>query len=75
MQFLAVTLFGLWVLQTVVIYGLSNVVDALPGGVFSWLGPLSALAMTLTPKLLATGVSLVWNYFWYSRVIFTQSDR
>lgn len=61
--YIVVTLFGLWVLQTVIIYALThllgNRLDFLP----------TALA-TAFPKLCATAVTLVWNYVWYNKVIF-----
>lgn len=58
--FTVVTLFGLWVLQT---------------GVITLLVPIfsdhadEATALLLA-KLLATGVTMVWNYLLYSRVVF-----
>jgi putative flippase GtrA len=61
--FVIVTLFGLWVLQTLVI----NVVTFelafahLPAGL-----------VLLIAKLLATAVSLAWNYILYSRLVFKQ---
>lgn len=61
--FVAVTLFGLWVLQTIVIqfalYALSTMA-------------LSSEAALLVAKLCATLVSLTWNYIMYSRVVFKQ---
>lgn len=60
-MFIAVTLCGLWVIQNVVIYTITS----LPGADGSKLGLLFA-------KLLATGFSMVWNYIWYSRVIFKE---
>lgn len=61
--FVAITLFGLWVLQTVVIY----VVTA----AFSGLNIPESLTL-LIAKLVATVVSLVWNYTMYSRVVFAR---
>jgi putative flippase GtrA len=64
--FVAVTLFGLWVLQTLVIQGVTGA-----------LAPLS-LGSTMTllaAKLCATLVSLVWNYVLYSRVVFKKDQR
>lgn len=59
--FVIVTLFGLWVLQTAVIQ------LTLP-----WLTGFikqQELAL-LVAKLLATVVSLIWNYLLYSRIVF-----
>lgn len=59
--FTVTTLFGLWVIQSVIIElllpSLSNLIDHQP----------TAL---LVAKLLATGVTMVWNYMMYSRVVF-----
>jgi putative flippase GtrA len=64
--FVAITLFGLWVLQTFVIY----VVTA----AFSGLRIPDNLTL-LIAKLVATVVSLVWNYTMYSRVVFTKQPN
>lgn len=61
--FLVVTLFGLWVLQPLVIYGVSSV--AAPFN-------LSEAAVLFAAKIIATVVSLVWNYVMYSRVVFNK---
>lgn len=60
--FTVVTLFGLWVLQSLVI--------ALTLPVASSLIESDAIAL-LAAKALATVVSLTWNYLLYSRVVFT----
>lgn len=64
--FVVVTLFGLWVLQTLVIY--------------CTLSPLTTLFASseiglLAAKLIATMVSLVWNYILYAKVVFTHTQR
>lgn len=63
--FIVVTLFGLWVIQNLVIlaveWGLRT----------SGLSPYIILAIA---KVLATGVSLIWNYVMYSRFVFKSSD-
>ena len=64
--FIAVTAFGLWVLQTVVI---QLITYALSGSY------LSDNAILLIAKLLATVVSLIWNYTMYSRIVFKQDQR
>lgn len=61
MLFTIVTLFGLWVIQSIVIWLLESRIEAL--GVTSNMSLLAA-------KLIATGVTLVWNYYLYSRVVF-----
>lgn len=62
--FIAVTLFGLWVLQNIVIWLLTPV-----GLSFGW----SDDTAVLVAKLVATGVSLVWNYIMYDKVVFKKS--
>lgn len=63
--FIAVTLFGLWVLQTIVI----NLITASLAG-FN----LPDNIVLLGAKLVATAVSMVWNYVLYSRLVFKQKD-
>jgi putative flippase GtrA len=62
--FVAVTLFGLLVIQNVLIWLLQPLVVAL--GIDSQ----SSLIMA---KLFATAASLTWNYLLYSRVVFKQN--
>lgn len=61
--FIVITLFGLWVLQTLVIAFVTNLLSqtGLQDGV-----------ILLIAKLFATTVSLTWNYVLYSRVVFKQ---
>jgi len=59
--FLVITLFGLWVLQPLVILG----IDQLFVG-SAW----SETVVLFVAKLLATIVSLVWNYLLYSKLVF-----
>ena len=59
--FTIVTLFGLWVIQTIIIAAITPI--------FTNLGANKATALLIS-KLLATIVSLIWNYTLYSRVVF-----
>lgn len=61
--FLVVTLTGLWVLQTAVIVGIAAILH----GIVSNLNEGVTLVIG---KVIATVVSLTWNYLWYSRVVF-----
>lgn len=61
MSFMIVTLFGLWVLQPLVISGVSALLHSTN---------LSTAVVLLIAKLIATVVSLIWNYLLYSRVVF-----
>jgi len=61
--FIVITLFGLWVLQTIVIK------------LFVFLLAGTSLPENVTlfiAKIVATVVSLTWNYIMYSRVVFIQ---
>lgn len=59
--FTIVTLFGLWVIQTIIIAAITPV--------FTNLG-INKPAALLISKLIATVASLIWNYTLYSRVVF-----
>ncbi|MEO7905051.1 MAG: GtrA family protein [Candidatus Saccharimonadales bacterium] len=61
--FIAVTLFGLWVLQTIVIKAIITVLSQ---------SGLSADMALLIAKLTATIVTLIWNYILYDHVVFKQ---
>ena len=64
--FIIVTLFGLWVLQTIVIQLISMMLanSGLP----------TALILFIA-KISATIVSLIWNYTMYSRVVFKHDTK
>lgn len=64
--FTAVTLFGLWVIQTIIITAITPV--------FTNLG-INKPAALLISKLIATVASLIWNYTLYSRVVFKKSKN
>lgn len=52
--FIVVTLFGLWVIQPIIISLISNL---------------------LVGKIIATAVTLVWNYLFYSRLVFKKEAK
>ena len=62
--FTIVTLFGLWVIQTIIIAAITPV--------FTNINKPAAL---LISKLIATAASLIWNYTLYSRVVFKKSKN
>lgn len=72
--YFAVTLCGIWVLQPLVISALLGLNERL-----NVLAPLIAITghatqvSSLLAKLASLGVSLVWNYLWYSRVVFREA--
>jgi putative flippase GtrA len=59
--FLAITLFGLWIIQPIIIEGTSLILNSLK---------LNSYVLLFAGKLLATIVSLVWNYLMYRRFVF-----
>lgn len=70
--FVVVTLFGLWVLQTAAIYLIASWMKAIPSAFWASFGPAGHSLQLAAPKIAASGVSLVWNYVWYNKVIFKQ---
>lgn len=64
--FTVVTLFGLWVIQGLIIDFLSPVITSFG---------LSETIALLGAKLIATIASLIWNYLLYSRVVFTNRGQ
>ncbi|MDB5160597.1 MAG: rane protein of unknown function [Candidatus Saccharibacteria bacterium] len=68
--FVVVTLFGLWVLQTFAIYLLTPVVGVIPEFLWRLFGPLEDIIKILAPKVVATVITVVWNFLWYNKVIF-----
>ena len=64
--FVVVTLIGLWIIQPLVIAGAS------------WLLASSMLAepvILFIAKVIATVASLIWNYLFYSRLVFKSSPE
>ncbi len=59
--FLVVTLFGLWVIQPLVIWGSTSLMESFITN--------DALNLFIA-KLIATVASLIWNYVFYSRLVF-----
>lgn len=59
--FILVTLIGLWGVQTLVIFFVTHLLAS---------STLNEGVILLIAKIIATAASLVWNYIFYSRVIF-----
>lgn len=72
--FVVVTLFGLWILQTAAIYLLTPFVATFPEALWKLAGPLDHAAKILAPKVLASVITIVWNFVWYNKVIFRHKD-
>ena len=63
--FIVVTIFGLWVLQPIIISLVSFTLTPLT---------VADAAVLFVAKLAATLVSLVWNYIMYSRFVFNKKN-
>ena len=63
--FLVITLFGLWVIQPIIITGVAWMISDLgiPNSIVLFIG-----------KLLATLVTLVWNYVLYAKYVFKKAE-
>lgn len=64
--FLVVTLIGLWVLQPIVIWFVSQPLEQTA---------LSSEVILLIAKLVATVASLMWNYILYSKFVFNERNH
>lgn len=64
--YIILTLIGLWVFQSAIIHATHDPLTKL-----LWNNSILGLVAS---KFLATGVSLVWNYFTYSRIVFKHAD-
>jgi len=72
--FVAVTIFGLWFLQTAVIYLITPTVQLIPEFLWRLFGPVEGVAKVVAPKIFATAVTFVWNFVWYNKVIFKKDS-
>lgn len=68
LQFFAVTLVGLWIVQSVVIAQVAGFLHGVLFAVPLW--EADDLA-----KVLAIGASTIWNYLWYSRLVFVKKGK
>lgn len=65
MIFIAITIIALWVIQPLVILGVSSLLATT--GWASW-------AILFIAKVIATVASLIWNYIFYSRLVFKKGE-
>lgn len=63
--FLVITLFGLWILQPIIIYSISALLNS-----YSF----DKNIVLLISKLFATVVTLVWNYLLYRKFVFNKKS-
>ena len=64
--FIIITLIGLWIIQPIIIAGVST---ALAGT--GW----TDSAILFAAKIVATVASLIWNYVFYSRIVFKKIEQ
>ena|SRR5690349_7165272 len=64
--FIVVTLAGLWGVQTGIIYLITHLFAE---------SPINDEVILLFAKIVATAASLVWNYTFYSRVVFKSQEE
>ena len=64
--FVIITLAGLWGLQNAVIFCISPILTSVIH---------TESLVLLLAKIIATGASLVWNYYLYDRVVFRTTER
>lgn len=64
--FLIVTMIGLWVIQPLVILGVTALITPT-----NW----DANIILFAAKIIATVASLVWNYLFYSRLVFKVTEK
>ena len=64
--FIIVTIIGLWIIQPIIITVISNVLANT-----GWAAPI----ILFTAKIVATVASLIWNYLFYSRLVFKKVDE
>jgi len=64
--FITVTVVGMWVIQPLVIWAVTSLLDSTVQN--------SSLLLFIA-KLVATGASLVWNYILYSRIVFKRGHE
>ena len=62
--FIAITIVGLWVIQPIIITIVSKLLESTG---------LAEAAILFIAKVIATGASLVWNYLFYSRLVFKEA--
>lgn len=64
--FVGITIFALWIIQPLVILGVSAALAPL-----AWSEPV----VLFVAKIVATVASLIWNYLFYSRLVFKKAGK
>lgn len=65
LYFLIITIIGIWIIQPLIIAGISSLLAGT-----GWASPVILFAA----KVIATVATLIWNYIFYSRIVFKKSD-
>jgi len=64
--FIIITIIGLWVIQPLVIAGITAVLTS---------SSLNDSIILFIAKIIATVASLIWNYLFYSRLVFKKVEK
>lgn len=59
--FIAVTIVGMWVVQPIIIWSITGTLHIFIA---------NQTVLLFVAKVIATGASMIWNYFMYSRLVF-----
>lgn len=65
LYFIVITVIGLWIIQPLIIVGLSSLLAGT-----GWASGI----ILFVAKLIATVASLIWNYILYSRIVFKKEE-
>lgn len=64
--YIIVTLIGLWVLQPLIIHAAANTAERIISNTF---------LLVFIPKIVAIAVTVIWNYLWYTNIIFPNRSK
>ncbi len=75
-QFIIVTLIGLWIFQTGFIVIATPTFKHIATHIWQHSGgTLERTVITIAPKVVAVGITFVWNFLWYNKVIFKDDEN
>lgn len=63
LKFLLITIFGLWVIQPIIIFAIENIMSPIH---------IDKFIVLFIGKCLATVVTMIWNYLLYRKFVFTK---
>jgi putative flippase GtrA len=73
--FLIIKAFGLWVLQTGLIYLLTPLFKLVPVSFWNFFGSVGRIFKIALPKIVAITASFMWNFIWYDKFVFKNSKQ